>query len=210
MSRGVSDARARRQNLLLQGQLPVLTGSTFCADSYFSIRSTPVLPQQHVKKSRSCCQKCRSGRLRYTRMHNTYVALHEVTWCMVVWCTQNLRRDGSSFMWHQPCQCCKYTTSVDSKTRYKAIHSCRITCERNESARERRIALYKSDEQHLHVQTFICHVRGRARLPPHPKVMLTRKRFHRDQASGAASGLHSQAPRGYGSFSGQSFTQSVS
>ena len=32
------------------------------------------------------------------------MALHEVTWCMVVWCTQNLRRDGSSFMWHQPCQ----------------------------------------------------------------------------------------------------------
>ena len=23
------------------------------------------------------------------------------------------RRDGSSFMWHQPCQHCKYTTSVD-------------------------------------------------------------------------------------------------
>ena len=42
-----------------------------------------------------------------------YVALHEVTWCMVVWCTQNLRRDGSSFMWHQPCRRCKYTTSVD-------------------------------------------------------------------------------------------------
>ena len=26
-------------------------GSTFCADSYFSIRSTPVLPQWHVKDS---------------------------------------------------------------------------------------------------------------------------------------------------------------
>ena len=36
--------------------------------------------------------------------HFTYAALHEVTWSMVVWCTQNLRRDGSSFMWHQPCQ----------------------------------------------------------------------------------------------------------
>ena len=41
------------------------------------------------------------------------------------------RRDGSSFMWHQPCQHCKYTTSVDiQKMRYqKAIHSCSITCE---------------------------------------------------------------------------------
>ena len=33
-----------------------------------------------------------------------YVALHEMAWSMVVWCTQNLRRDGSSFMWHQPRQ----------------------------------------------------------------------------------------------------------
>ena len=29
----------------------------------------------------------------------------------------------------------------------KAIHSCRITCECSESARERRTALYKSDQQ---------------------------------------------------------------
>ena len=57
--------------------------------------------------------------------------------CMVVWCTQDLRQDGCSFMWHQPCQRCKYTTLVDiQKTRYKAIHSCRTTCERSESAQE--------------------------------------------------------------------------
>ena len=75
--------------------------------------------------------------------------LREVTRCVVVWCTQNLRHDGSSFMWHQPCQRCKYTTSVDTqKTRYKKLVTLvsRITCERSESARERRIALYKSDE----------------------------------------------------------------
>ena len=30
---------------------------------------------------------------------------------------------------------------------YKIIHSCRITCERSESARERTIALYKSEQQ---------------------------------------------------------------
>ena len=29
----------------------------------------------------------------------------------------------------------------------KASHSCRITCEHSESARERRIALHKSDQQ---------------------------------------------------------------
>ena len=55
-------------------------------------------------------------------MHLTYVALHEVTCCVVVRCTQNLRRDGCSFMWHQPCQRCKYTTSVDiKKMRYKKL-----------------------------------------------------------------------------------------
>jgi len=46
-------------------------------------------------------------------MRFTHVALHEVTWCMDVWYTQNLRRDGSSFMWHQSRQRCKYTTSVN-------------------------------------------------------------------------------------------------
>ena len=50
-------------------------------------------------------------------MHLTYVALREVTRCMVVWCTQNLRRDGYSITWHQPCQRCKYTTSVDIEKR---------------------------------------------------------------------------------------------
>ena len=35
-------------------------------------------------------------------MHITYVALHE---------------DGSSFMWHQSCRRCKYTTSVDIQKR---------------------------------------------------------------------------------------------
>ena len=52
-----------------------------------------------------------------TRIHLTYVALREVTWRIVVRCTQNLSLDGSSFMWHQPCQRCKYTTSVDIQKR---------------------------------------------------------------------------------------------
>ena len=42
----------------------------------------------------------------------------------------------------------KYTTSVDNQKRaIKTSHSYRITCERSESAGERRIALYKSDQQ---------------------------------------------------------------
>ena len=69
-------------------------GSTFCADSYFGIRSTPVLPQQHVKDPGHSA-KSAGGRLQlnaHTPYVNTYVALHEVTWRMVVWCTQNALR----------------------------------------------------------------------------------------------------------------------
>ena len=93
-------------------------GSTFCADSFrcpFDPRVTAVAR----KRSLSFCQQCRwqvTAKHAYTV---TYVALHEVTWSMVVWCTQDLRRDGCSFMWHQPCQRCKYTTSVDIKKKKK-------------------------------------------------------------------------------------------
>ena len=46
-------------------------------------------------------------------------------------------------------QSCKYTTLVDIQKRaIKTSHSCRITCERSESARERRIELYKSSHHH--------------------------------------------------------------
>ena len=98
------------------------------------------------KRSRSFCQKCRwqvTAKHAYTlrmwlcmKWHGAWLyGVHKMRW------------DGSSFMWHQLCQCCKYTTSVDIlKTCYKkAILSCRITCERSESAREQRTALYKSD-----------------------------------------------------------------
>ena len=64
------------------------------------------------KRSRPFCQKC--------SWHVT--AKHVCTlriWLCVKWhgawlCgVHRTRRDGSSFKWHQPCQHCKYTTSVD-------------------------------------------------------------------------------------------------
>ena len=83
----------------------------------------PRVTAEARKRSWSFCQKCR-WQVTAKHAHTvTYVALHEVTWCMVVWCTQNLRRDGCSFMWHQ----LKYTTSVDikkqnkNKKRYKKL-----------------------------------------------------------------------------------------
>jgi len=84
-------------------------GSTFCADSDCGIRSTPVFPQWHVT------DPCHSAKSADSRLQlNTrvpYVCGFALS-NMVVWCTQNARGDGSSFMWHQPCQRCKYTTSV--------------------------------------------------------------------------------------------------
>ena len=36
-------------------------GSTFCANSYFGIRSTPVLPQQHVKDAGHSAENAGAG-----------------------------------------------------------------------------------------------------------------------------------------------------
>ena len=61
------------------------------------------------KRSRPFYQKCR---WQVTDKHTCILHVtmwfritwsDTVNWCMVVWCTQNLRRDGSSFTWHQPC-----------------------------------------------------------------------------------------------------------
>ena len=61
---------------------------SFCAGSYFCIRSSPVLPQLHVKDPGHSA-KSAGSRLQLIRMHLTYVALHEMTWCMVVWCVRH-------------------------------------------------------------------------------------------------------------------------
>ena len=53
-------------------------GSTICADSYFGIRSIPVLPQQHVKDPGHSV-KSAGGRLQLNMHALTYVPLHEVT-----------------------------------------------------------------------------------------------------------------------------------
>ena len=52
-------------------------GSTFCADSYFGIRSTPVLPQQHVKDPGHSA-KSAGGRLKL----NTRAPYYVVCICM--------------------------------------------------------------------------------------------------------------------------------
>ena len=111
---------------------------------------------------------------------------------MVVWCTQNVHRYCSSFMWHQPCnnqtvlQVYHFGDIKNAlymlkrggrggRERWREAqrerersysHSFRITCDkkRSESARERRIALNKSDHHDRH-RCFACLHSG---LFPHP------------------------------------------
>ena len=106
------------------------------------------------KRPRSFCRKCR---WQVTAKHACTL---RIWFCMKrhgAWLSgvHRTRRDGSSFMWHQPCQRCKFTSTVDiQKHAMKASHSCGITCERSGSARERRITLYKSDQQQQHWNCF--------------------------------------------------------
>ena len=56
-------------------------------------------------------------------------------------------------MWHQPCQRCNYTTLVEIQKRAMkklVTHVLKNTCERSESVRKWRIALYKSSHHHHH------------------------------------------------------------
>ena len=73
------------------------------------------------KRSRSFCQKCR---WQVTAKHTCTLCM----WLCMKWHgawlygVHNMHQDGSSFMWHQPCQRCKYPTSVDTeKRRYKEL-----------------------------------------------------------------------------------------
>ena len=102
------------------------------------------------KRPQSSCQKRRwqvTAKHAYT-LRMWFCMKWHGAWLYGVHRTRRDWLSGSRFLWHQPCQRCKYTTSVDIQKRaIKTIHSCRITCERSESARERRIALYKSDKK---------------------------------------------------------------
>ena len=83
-----------------------------------------------------------------THMHMTYVVLHEVTWCIVVWRTQNAPRLQQFHV--APAMSALLSTPLQwilKNVLQKASHSCRITCKRSESAWEQRIARHKSDQQ---------------------------------------------------------------
>ena len=94
----------QQKNFLLLGQLSVLT--------LISVSIPPPVTTVACKRSWSFCQKCRwqvTAKHTYTlcmwlcmKWHGAWLyGVHRMCW------------DGSSFMWHQPCQCCKCTTSED-------------------------------------------------------------------------------------------------
>ena len=72
------------------------------------------------KRPRSFCQKCRwqvTAKHAYTLRMRLCMKWHGA-WLYGV---HRTRRDGISFMWHQPCQRCKYTTSVDIQKKKKKL-----------------------------------------------------------------------------------------
>ena len=73
-------------------------------------------PRVASKKSQSFCQKCR---WQVTAKHTCTLRMSLcMKWQGAWWYgVHRMRWDGSSFMWHQPCQRCKYTTSVDIQKR---------------------------------------------------------------------------------------------
>ena len=70
------------------------------------------------KRPRSFCQKCR---WQVTAKHAYTLRMWLNMKCHGAWLygVHRTRRDGSSFLWHQPCQRCKSTTSVDKKKKKK-------------------------------------------------------------------------------------------
>ena len=136
----------RFESLQEQQEIFLLQGQLLCW-LLFRYPFHPRVTAVACKRSWALYPKCRwqvTAKHAYTLRRWLCMKCHDA-WLYGV---HRTRQHGSSIMWHQPCQRCKYTTSVDiQKTLYKkAIHSCRITCERSESAREWRIALYKSDQ----------------------------------------------------------------
>ena len=102
--RGFESLLEQQENLLLEG-------------TFFGIPPPPPHPPPRItagvhKRSWSFCQKCR---WQVTAKHAC--TLH--MWLCMKWHgallygEHRMCWDGSSFMWHQPCQCCQKTTSVD-------------------------------------------------------------------------------------------------
>ena len=110
---GSNPCRSGRGNFLLQ--------RNFLCWLLFRYPFHPRVIAVARKRPRSFCQKCRwqvTAKHAYTLRMWLCMKWHGA-WLYGV---HRTRRDGSSFMWHQPFQLCKYTTSVDIQLK-RAIKS---------------------------------------------------------------------------------------
>ena len=71
-------------------------------------------------------------------------------WVSSMWALEEIQLQTSILLHNMTNHVCTPLRWILKNVLYKAIHSCRITCERSESAQERRIALYKSNHRHHH------------------------------------------------------------
>ena len=105
---GFESLQERRENFLLQGH--------FLCWLLFRYLFHPRVTTVARKRSRSFCQKCR---WQVTAKHIYTLRM----WLCMKWHgawlygVHRTHPDGSSFMWHQPCQCFKHTTLVDIQKR---------------------------------------------------------------------------------------------
>ena len=144
----------RRDNFLLQGQLSVLT--------LISVSVPPPCYRSSTWKITVGLRKVQvagaGGRLQL-KTHTPYLCGFKwsdtVTWCMVEWWTQNLRRSGSisrGTSHATTTERYQYTTSVDiNNTRYKRIQSLiqnhkPMQCAQWVCSRAENSAIYKSHE----------------------------------------------------------------
>ena len=108
--RGFESLQERPENFLLQ--------VNFLCWLLFRYPFHPSVTAVARKRPRSFRQKCRwqvTAKHAYTLRMWLCMKWHG-TWLYGV---HRTRRDGSSSMWHQPCQRCKYTTLVDIQKRAK-------------------------------------------------------------------------------------------
>ena len=95
-----------------------------------------------------------SVNFKHSCIHLAYVSLHEVTWRMVVWCTQTCTETAAVSCATSYARAVKYITLVDikkkkkKKMRYKKLVTPVESHVSAVSAWEWRIALYKSNHHH--------------------------------------------------------------
>ena len=120
-------------------------GSTFCADSYFGIRSTPVLLQWHIKDPGHSA-KSAGGRLQLNT-HAPYICGFAWSDMALVWWTQNAPRRQQFHVAPAMSALKAHHFGRYSKTRNKKLFTHVESHVSAVSAREWRIALYKSNHQ---------------------------------------------------------------